>query len=206
MLDYENVPVDGIFDIGAARLRDDRVTPIFATANPGELSYGVPGEQSVFSKALLQCLNGAAEPTEDANGRRGWCVSTKTLLATMNKALDRINEATGSEQQMSVNPISPDVRLHWLDGPPEVEVTVALDPETAATAARIDVLDAEGKFAGRFPVPIEPHPYATRLSPGRYIMRARFDPPVAAFPAEWMIDRPAEWPSSRWTMKLPAPA
>src|SRR5258706_503636 len=56
---FERMPTYGVFDAEVNDV-DDRKAPIFYAAIPGTAAVGRSGKQSLFSDALLQCLEGAA--------------------------------------------------------------------------------------------------------------------------------------------------
>lgn len=108
-----------------SRMRQRDALRLFAAA-PGELAFGQRGEVTLFTRALLRGLAGAgAEQVEDGS----WAVTLDGLGQAVRAIVLRQNQTGGP-----IGSCTPDcwgdgnAPLHYLEGPPPVEVTVGCQP------------------------------------------------------------------------------
>jgi len=153
-----------------------KVTLVFA-AMPGAQAYG-QGGQTVFGKALLQCLNCAVDKPTRSNGQTRWPVLSRTLCDMVRRYVDE----QGTEQEVDPALAPRDVVLHYLDERPLVEVVLELNPPQARDLAQVEV--SKGRVPVKnwsLPVPIPAHPYQDKIEKGIYNLSARFNPPAPPF-------------------------
>jgi Caspase domain len=165
--------------------RDDRHTPLFFAAAPGTAAYGVPGEQTEFSRVLIWALDGAAADVTDDAGVERWSVSQYGLARVI---ADELFESTADEdepQEFRPERLGREFAVHYLDDVPSVPLELRLEPEEALPYASVEVLDGTGTRPVDIPVPMQPNPYKVMLPAGVYTVSARISPPQPAF-----VDRP----------------
>jgi Caspase domain len=176
---FEKMTVPDIFNVELSGA-DDRQAPIFFATIPGIKAYALKNEQTLFSKALLKCLNGAAgEPSsEDAQGNVAWNVSVQSL----NKALDgffpTLTAIPDADQAFSMGGYpTGDPTIHLLDGPPLVEVVLEVDPQEALPFTRVVIMDVDsGQPVLSLPSPLNPHPFSCEVPAGIYSINATIEP------------------------------
>jgi hypothetical protein len=158
--------------------RDDRRAPIFYAAIPGTVAYGLRGEQTLFSKALLECLCGAgAEATEeDQHGNVRWCVSVHSLDRALEATISALNAKLGADQEYTPGGSPRDADICYLDRPPEVDVTVQVDPRQAIDFGKLEIRDFRDQPIIELS-PIIPYPWRRTLAAGNYKFNVLFDPP-----------------------------
>jgi hypothetical protein len=173
---WQNVP-----DLWPVELagRDDRSAPIFFAAIPGSRAYGLPGQQTLFSKALLACLNDAgaqALDEEDTWGEAKWGVTVYSLNRALTLLITKLNEDLGGDQDYVLSGLVKDAVLRYLDGPPDVDVRLEINPTDALPFVRLEVTDPENRAVWHLE-PVDPHPYEDRLQAGFYWINASINPP-----------------------------
>jgi hypothetical protein len=158
---------------------DTRNAPLFYTCVPGGKAFGRAGESTIFSQALLQCLEGgAAESPDEAN----WQVTLSSLIAKLQDRIDALNTLYGSDQRVQVHGGDPKLILHSLDSAPEVEVEILIDPSVAKDHVGIRISDAEERIVRMHAKPL-PETIRERLPGGHYELKALIDPPVPPYVA-----------------------
>jgi hypothetical protein len=111
--------------------RDDRSYLIFYAAIPGTNAFGVRGGQTLFSAALMDCLDRvAAVPSEDDDPR--WRVTTASLKGSIQSSVDAVNLQHAGEQQCLPVTVGGDIVVSYLDEPPSVDCALRVDPENVA--------------------------------------------------------------------------
>jgi hypothetical protein len=199
---YEQLPTASLWDVPTLGV-DDRQAPMFYTAVPGRMSFGIKGNQTIFSQALLQCLcGGAARRSLDESGKAVWRVSLRSIADALGFHIDVINRAVKGKQKCLVDghELGRDILLCNLEDPPAVDVSVKILPDDAVELTKVIVLDAEDRTVWDLRVPLDPHPYSDRIPGGNYQLTATI---VAATPEyrdrKFFVsaDPPAaEWPIS----------
>jgi hypothetical protein len=164
---------------------DTRCAPIFFAAVPGTKAYSIIGEQSLFSKALVDCLTNDAGDFHEVEGEDKWWVSVHTLGEALTMRLGDLNDRFNADQQVVTGGLVKDAIIHYLDQPPSVRVVLEVDPQDALGLTRLEVLDDAGDPLPALPVPLNPHPYETTWPAGFYTINAQINPPDPRF-----IDRP----------------
>lgn len=200
---YEVANTTAVFD--AERLGiDDRRATIFHAASPGGKAYAFKGGQSLFSIALLNCLNGAAAVpgNTDEEGNIQWQVSIHSLADALGEILSQMGKRLGVEQGYTVSGIVKDWVIHYLEGPPLVEVIIEIEPKEAVPFTRIEVLNDAGEQALELPVPLSPHPYSVRVPGGFYSFGAKVitdDPRFVDRPGRMRLVTP---PRAIWKVRV----
>ena len=183
---------------------DDRVWPVFSVL-PGSKAYSDDGKPTLFGRALLECLGSCGgKAIDDDNGPK-WVVTSFSLHQSIKEHLRLSNRIYKTEQECELGGRLADVLIHQLDGPPDADVLIKIDPDVAAEFARLKVLDP----ATRIPVlalgvPIKPHPYVARLKAGSYVLVVQIDPPRPPYVQPDDQLRSLAWPaaSQPWRVKV----
>ncbi|MCY1021353.1 caspase family protein [Pyxidicoccus sp. MSG2] len=176
MRHYDKLPAGHLWDVeglgSEAEFDDDRLSPVFFTCVPGSLAYAIPGQETVFGKALLECLEGGAgvfNPDEQK-----WAVTTGSISRSLAKHLVRINQYYGVNQMFRVSNLGPDAVIHYLDAPPKVPVDITLTPPEARPYTRMRISDAEDEEVLTLGAPV-PEAHRELLSAGNYIVKTAVD-------------------------------
>lgn len=145
---------------------DARVSKVFFGAASGTTALGLPGEGTLFSMALRECLRrkGAA-PLE--SGR--WGVTTESLAAGLDAEVARLANSFDAEQTTSPGGRGVDTTIHVFNEPPPVDLTITIEPENAAPLATAEVFNGDTQefvFQGR---PFNPIVEAL-IPPGQFSM------------------------------------
>jgi Caspase domain len=199
--DYEQLDTSPVFDpeVGG---EDDRRTPTYFAAVPGAVAYARPGVQTLFSEALLACLNGGAAELEEVEGEDRWTVTHFSLGDKLAERVREIAADAGAVQWIRSDGFGTNAPLHYLDGPPRVDVELEVVPSGALEWARVAILDDSGAPAAELPTPLAPNPYATTLPAGVYAVRAAIDPPTDPYIPFTGPPRPVMPPRARKVIKL----
>jgi hypothetical protein len=159
----------GLWDVGQLDTEDYRNVAVFHTALPGRRAFGRRGKQSIFSLALLDCLNGGAAEVmlQNPDGSENWGVSLSSLERHLRYHIDRLNRSPG-EAQPFASERRGDVWLHRLERPPTVDVEVQLIPAGAEQHTALRLLDGLGTTVWDLSAPLRPHPYSRPVPAGAY--------------------------------------
>ena len=141
---------------------DDRQHVTFYAAVPGAKAYGVPGQGSIFSEALLHGADrAAAGHSKRVDGALRYPVSASVLFKVTEEYLQ---DKYGSQLDPSAEGfklVDRDVRgefdLHYLDAPPEVELELAVSPAGALDPPsfdRVEIRDAGNRLVCDVPLPV----------------------------------------------------
>jgi hypothetical protein len=161
---------------------DDRCAPVFYASVPGSQARAFPGRQTVFSEALLACLNGAAADRD----KKLWAVTVFTLVAGLRARVDRLARELNAKIDYDVDKAGKNAVIVRMSAPPTVDVSVEVDP--------IDALQVTGVTLTRKPKgtvwelpgpPIAPHPHPGRLPAGFYDLSWRIAVPAPDHP-DWL--------------------
>ncbi len=172
---------------------DTRQAPIFYAAAPGHIAHSLRGEQTIFSKVLLKCLNGGAGECMDEDGQGQWYVSINTLNQALVKYFSNPTWIENVAQRLGPPPLEPEDKvIHYLDRVPIVDILLEVNPDHACSFVKVVVLDERGQ-GWKVPEPLHPHPFHCQWPAGYYTISAKIDPPNPHF-----IDRPGRtrrvWP------------
>jgi len=153
---------------------------LYATAG-GDQSYGRRGEGSVFSKALIECLEGDAGDLEEVSGREEWVVTLHRLVRALKTKYEDINAAKGTDLFFDPSGTSRDALVCRLRDRPSAEIVFMIDPETALPETRITYRDGDPAAQPfSLPKPLAPYPHSLRVPAGYYTIHAELDPPDPA--------------------------
>ena len=159
---------------------DNRSAPVFYATVSNTQAYARSGEQTLFSEALIDCLNrDACEPTEvpDASGDAKYHVSIYSLAKKLKGKAEDLR-AADLDQEFYPNPSGGDETIVNFPKPPEIECTLHIDPEPAARLVSVNVLDAAGAAVPGWSIsPVDPHPYRGSLRAGFYALQATITNP-----------------------------
>lgn len=167
-----------LVDLGG---QDERSAPIFHASVPGAKTFSIPGEQTIFSEALLNCLNGAAGKAlpEDKNGDVRWQVSVLSLNDALKKQISLLNKKYNTRMKYVPRGYQLEAPIHTLDGPPEVAGFLHVVPKAALRFVSVNIIrNSERKSEIVWNLPrVTPHPYPGTLTAGSYILRTTADTP-----------------------------
>ena len=158
--------------------RDDRQAPVFFAAIPGTEAIGFDGEETLFNRALMACLKQDAVhalPEQDADGNPKYGVSVYTLHEGLKTAIAALNAKNTTHQAHSLTGRVSDLTLHYIDGRPDVDVVVEIDPAAAVPFVQLDVSAADDTSVLTL-TQLNPHPYRHQLPAGIYRFRFTVDP------------------------------
>jgi hypothetical protein len=165
---FEVLQPSTVFEVGLSD-RDDRSAPIYFGSLPGATAYAQPGGFTIFSRALLECLDGAAGVRRA--GTPLWDVTIGSLAQALDPVVQMVNAVTGGDQEIFVagQLARPKGRIVTAPGVPDVQVSLELRPGPAAEAVVLQVIAADGSPKA-VPAPLVPNPFSDRWSAGVYRM------------------------------------
>jgi Caspase domain len=169
--------------------RDDRCAPIFYAALPGSAAYAIPGSGTVFGKALVECLEGAAGTQR---GNSGWKVTPGSLSEALQMLM--AEAAGGTQSSWTGGQISAaDRPIVRLEGPPSVRIRLKLTPPGRAEQVKLSVTGT-GQTPLHVPVPLSPNPFHCTWPAGLYEITAAA-PHDRSMPPNpfWAIPPVAPW-------------
>lgn len=194
---WEWLDVSGIWGVELSG-SDDRYAPIFFAAIPGTKAYALSGEQTLFSKALLACLNGSGAEAleEDTDGQVRWGVTVHSLNEALESQVGELNVEHEGNQKYTLSGLVRNTVLHYLERPPEVDIVLEIDPTEALPFVRLEVTDPQDAGVWNLE-PIDPHPYENKLPAGYYRISAKIvnppQPPYVDY-AKWREVKPPRCP------------
>src|SRR5262249_21980166 len=97
---FEAMGTTDVFDVSLGG-KDDRSSPIYFASISNQVANAVPGDQTLFSRGLLECFNGeAGEALEEAeNGEVQWGVTVNSLSEQLAAyKIDALNRTFGADQ------------------------------------------------------------------------------------------------------------
>lgn len=168
---FEELEAEKLWDIPIASdsYHDNRIVPIFYTAEPGATAFGIKGEGTVFGEALLRCLNGGAGRFDQSTGR--WQVTVRSLTSALPDYLDIVCEEFGVQQTLRMANIGPNTTLRTLSGPPLVDVQITVSEHASPDAAEVSVSNDRSKRMFSIPPPF-PAKHTCKIGAGSYIIEA----------------------------------
>lgn len=175
--DFEKLEISSVFKSELSGT-DDRIAPIFQAAISGSEAYASAVEQTLFSIALLDCLNGLAGEAgpENDDGSIPWWVTVFKLSTILDKRIEALNEHYNTDQKSGLVGRPKDIPIHYLDGPPTVEGTLTVVPEDAKPLINIDVLNSKQSSVWQ-PSLEQVYPYKGRLTAGSYFVKSTIREP-----------------------------
>ena len=185
-----------VFNIHLSGDPDDRRAPIFFAAIPGARAYARIGRSTVFSDALLACLEMAAtRRARTMSETSTYEVGSNALEDCLKLYFDALTAAERSDQEISPAGLRKNVAIHWLPGPPSIPVTIELVPVGRFGTVNFAIEDGTGfswKHVRKVP-PVEP--ITLRLPQGTYSMDVKPDP---AFEVTYQKMLPIKPPRFAW--------
>lgn len=176
-------------DVDVDRNPDDRLSPIFFAAAPGYITNALRETGTIFSRVLMECLEGrAGQPENNGGGTPSWQVTDFSLAAALSIAYKEWKDYYGNELQFTISGLPQDEVIINLEGPPDVHVQFEVDPDAAARVAQIDVINVQHQRVRQLGPPVDPYPYQGTLPAGIYAIHARPEPATKPY-----IDCPGEF-------------
>jgi hypothetical protein len=182
--DYEPDDTTQVFRVELGG-EDRRCAPIFFAAVPGTKAYALVGEQSLFTEALLTCMNNDAGDFRELPEGDKWCVTVHSLSEALSSIVDDLNLTRGADQVIVLGGLVREKILHYLEHAPTVNVSLEIEPGEAIDVARFEILDELGQPLSKVPYPMPSNPYRGKWEAGFYTISATIQPPDARF-----VDRP----------------
>jgi hypothetical protein len=198
---FERMSVPDLWNIELAGT-DFRRAPIFYAARSGQGGAGIRDVGTIFSEALVNCLEGGAAQLDDTNGQADWRISIYSLTQAMRAKVSQLNAVHRGNQEFTVDGDSGDTVLRRFAAAPRVPVTVQIVPPAGRDYAAVVVTDENRVDALALPKPLNPHPYTAELLGGYYHLGARINPPCdpyVDFPTKLVKVQP---PFVNWQVKV----
>jgi hypothetical protein len=163
---YETMPATLVWDppVLTEKGFDDRSAPVYHTTEPGRRAFAAPGDQTLFSKALLRCLQG--DGAEELDGDR-WGITAASLVRGLEHHMEAMEKLYKARQRIKVDDSSTKAILYRLSKPPRVDIDVALMPAHEAGKVRL-TLTNHNLPVETFGPPLKPHPFRIRPRAGAY--------------------------------------
>jgi hypothetical protein len=150
--------------------KDRRSAPIFFATVPGERAYAVIGEQTVFSKALLDCLNNDAGNYREEDGEDRWVVSVHSLGEKLDEILEGLSNK-GKDYKVGTGGYFKNTVISYFEKPPMVQISLEVDPKEALQVTNVQVFNEWGVQDTSIPSPLDPHPYQSTWPAGFYTIQ-----------------------------------
>lgn len=178
---FEPMSTSTVFPVVLAST-DDRSSPIFFAAIPNRAANAVPDDQSLFSRGLIECLEGEAGVAMNATptGEVPWAVTVTSLSESFDSyKIDDLNRRYQADQTYAPGGQMRQRVICFLKEAPMVRYSLEISPEAACAAGRLTfgpahrpaLLDAH---------PIAPHPVVGRAPGGYYSLEVAFGVPGTA--------------------------
>jgi hypothetical protein len=154
-------------------------SPLYLASASRDLAFAEIGGSTLFSRALLSALRGAAAAGPEAARALGWHVPAGRLGDVVKETVRALASVMGEEQ--SVQPIGWPGRavVHQFQSTPEVRVILSLEPAAAAAGTTVSLLldadEAKTKVDQAAEWPLE-----RTLPAGAYQIRVQTQPPYGA--------------------------
>ena len=131
---FVNPTVPEVFGV-ELNVVDRRAAPLIYSTVDGAIALGRKGKPSHFAEALTRALERAAEEPDEVTGQ--WPVTASTIK----NALDfyYIKNELGTLVTMGSHSASPVIR--YLAGPPNIDISVEIQPDSLGLPCTIGVLD-----------------------------------------------------------------
>jgi hypothetical protein len=161
---------------------DDRISPTFYATRPGDTAHALPGAETLFNRALIECLNGYAGVLKEVDGNEEWCITLESLGRAVQERVRQLGHGYPITQDVKPTDVTADMVIHTLNDPPRVALSLQIRPEEAVDATTIEIMDessqpvrVENEKNELVPIParLNPHPYKCTLPGGYYTINAR---------------------------------
>ena len=169
---------------------DDRAAPVYFSASPDRPALGQPGKGTLFAQALEDALAASgSEGSPDDQDR--WYISTYSLAQALGDRVEELAQDIGEVQYVVVGGQVRDAPIHFFPGPPDVPVTIELDPETAAAIARFDLWQGDRQRAVLQASAFNPYPAVCTIPAGSYSIDVTINPPTDPYVSRQGVAVPA---------------
>jgi len=175
LIKYTNPRPPEVFTPVKSTIKDDRSVADFYATVPRDIARAVPEEQTLFGKALITCLEGGGADCKEMDGQDRWYVSCRSLSEKLNLYMPDVQKPS------SAKAMPEDIIIHFLDGPPLVDIALKVDPPEAhvytmvefleADETKVAVIDGSSNRISDLPIPLKPHPFLCQLEAGTYNVR-----------------------------------
>jgi hypothetical protein len=164
----------GIMLPGSNTTADRRCSPVYFSAAPGTRAYGEAKIGTVFSQALIECLEqrAAREPQADDEP---WHVTTSSLEESLETRVRELAADGGAEQTVVAGGQRRTEVIHLYRDVPEVPVSIRLQPDDAREFAAADLSDSNGVCVLK-QQSFVPNPLSWRAPAGLYLMEVSISP------------------------------
>jgi hypothetical protein len=144
----------------------------YYTTEPGRPAFAIPNEQTVFSRALLDCLLGGGAEELSAGH---WCVTVNSLNTCLSYHLEKVAKKENiPTPKFYCSAPGQQIILADLTHTPEVELTVSVVPDVAAVDTELIISDLKTQPITCGP-PLSPYPYRERFPVGAYKVTTRLN-------------------------------
>ena len=156
---------------------DDRADPILYASASGTVTYGIRGKGSLFSKALIECLEGDAGDLQVIDDEEVWVVTLHRLTQALKMKYEKNEDELNETVFLDPSGTSPDTVLCRLRERPSAEIVFTVDPEGEVAVTRISARDGDPAAPKvMIPHPLDPHPHSVRVPAGFYTINAEIHP------------------------------
>lgn len=212
--DYESMKPSDVFDIPLSYELDNRRASIFYATVSGAKAAAIQKQQTVFSDALLKCLNDkylGESAGEDGQGKAKWHLTTFSLHKALKDCFKELNQnykqkypQQWTEQDFEHGGKIDDVPIVCLDDPPLTDIIVTLEPSSALDHAKIEVKNRR-KIIHKLDAPIKSNPCRLPVPlpcEHTYKIIAKVDPPHSDFKDKSEVLTRLYRPSHRVLLKM----
>jgi hypothetical protein len=149
-----------------------RDAPIYQAAAEGRQAFGPADKPTFFTEQLITCLNGLGADRK-VGGR--WRVTTQSLRAGLNAAVDRLPPVNGKRVTCDSGSGKSNFtrEIHFASDPVRVLAKVFCEPLDAQPLADLYLKDAHGMMIPRGAR--DPRPWVVEVNAGAYRPGATFD-------------------------------
>ena len=95
--------------------QDNRRAPVFYASIAGTTALGLRGKQTLFSKAVVDCLLNDAADLQEINGQERWVVSVHRLAKALEFSIDDLNREHGGDQDWGYGGIPKEAPICYLE-------------------------------------------------------------------------------------------
>jgi len=198
---FRPMETTGVFDEDLGG-EDDRSSPIFYSSISNKAALAVPAGQTLFSRALLECLTGAGGDSvgEDAGGNPLWGVTVPSLNRALEMRIEALNRQLGADQTYTTGGQFKESKICFLPSAPLVDVQVSIDPAAACAVGKLEVIANDNVVTLSQTAPV-PQPFRHRLPAGLYAVVLSFNPPAPPFVNSSKFQA-AKAPNATWKVRV----
>jgi hypothetical protein len=193
---YETLEATSVWDLPVLDERDDRVKPVYHTAEPGSPAFCIPREQTYFSKALLRCVEG--DGAEKLSGDQ-WGITAASLARGLEHHMTVLERQYRRRQRIKVSDASRIAVLRRFGEAPRLEFDIEVVPKELAPDVAMSVNDLRLPEATYGP-PLHPHPFPVSLTVGPYLVTTRRMGQTETPPVQRLMN--VEPPPATWSVEV----